>query len=164
MMQKNRIAIILATLAVGIILQIIFIFADCKDTPTKTAVAFAKDYFLLEERMADHLCDELMAEAEIDLVKNAITIANLEAKERGFELGMVRRSLSHIETKIISQDADVFKVKLHAKSRVCINPVFALVATLFGLGETHEEEAVLSLIKEGGSWKVCGNPFEIANV
>lgn len=164
MMQKNRIAIILATLAVGIILQIIFIFADCKDTPTKAAVEFAKDYFLLKESMADHLCDELKTEEEIDPVKNAIIVANLEAKERGFELDMVRRSLSHIETKIVSRDVDAFKVKLHAKSRVCINPVFALVATLFGLGETHEEEAVLSLVKEGGSWKVCGNPFEMADV
>jgi hypothetical protein len=164
MMQKNSIVIILATLAAGIILQIILIFADCKDTPTKAAVEFAKDYFFLEERMADHLCEELKADEEIDLVKDTITAAGLEAKERGFGLGMVRRSLSHIETKTISQDADALKIRLHAKSRVCINPVFTFVATLFGLGEPREENAVLSVVEEDGLWKVCGNPFEMADV
>ena len=114
--------------------------------------------------MADRLCKDLSADEETDPVKEVITAARTEAKARGFELGMVRRSLSHIETKIISQDAESVEIELHAKSRVCINPVFAWVASLFKLGETHEEEAVISLVKEDGAWKVCDNPFGMADV
>lgn len=159
MVQKNNMVVILATVAVAVVLQVIFIFADFIDTPVKAAIEFSKDYFLLEESMADRLCEKLGADEEIDPVKELIATASLEAKARGFGLEMMRRSLAHIETEVISQDADAAKIQLHAISRVCINPVFAWVATLFKLGETHEEEVVLSLIKEGGCWKVCGNPF-----
>jgi hypothetical protein len=164
MVQKNGSIVILATVAVAVVLQVILIFADFKDTPVKAAVEFSKDYFLLKESMADRLCRKLGADEEIDPVKELITTAGLEAKARGFGLGMMRRSLTHIETEVISQDANTAKIQLHAISRVCINPVFAWVATLFKLGETHQEEAVLSLVKEGGCWKVCGHPFGLAGV
>ena len=159
MVQKNGSIVILATVAVAVVLQVILIFADFKDTPVKAAVEFSKDYFLLEESMADRLCEKLSADEEIDPVKEVITTASLEARARGFGLEMMRRSLAHIETEVISQNANTAKIQLRAVSRVCINPVFTWVATLFKLGETHEEEAVLSLVKEGGCWKVCGNPF-----
>jgi hypothetical protein len=164
MVQKNGNIVILATVAVAAVLQVIFIFADFKDTPVKAAIEFSKDYFLLKESMADRLCEKLGADEEKDSVKELITTAGLEAKERGFGLEMMRRSLAHVETKVISQDANTAKIQLHATSRVCINPVFAWVATLFKLGETQEEEVVLSLIKEGGCWKVCDNPFGMVDV
>ena len=162
MVQKNNIVVILATVAVAVVLQVILIFADFKDTPVKAAVEFTKDYFLLEESMADRLCAKLGPDKETDPVKKVITTATLEAKARGFELGMMRRSLAHIETNVINQDANSAKIQLHAISRVCINPVFTWVATLFNLGQTHEEETVLSLVKEEGCWKVCGHPFGMA--
>lgn len=164
MVQNSKgIVLIIATLVVAVIFQFIFILADCKDTPVKTAVQFSKDYFLLSERMGDRLCEDLKAEEdETDPVKAFIQSAKDDARARGFDLSMVRRSLSHIETETISRDADAAEIRLSANSRVCINPAFTWVATLFKLGESREVEAVLSLVKENGSWKVCGNPFGMA--
>ena len=47
-------------------------------------------------------------------------------------------------------------------TRTCIHPVFAYVASLFRLGQTHEFEETLELIKEDGKWKVCGTPYGLA--
>ncbi len=158
MVQSNKTVVILITLMVGVIFQIIFILAENRDTPVKAAVEFSKNYFLLEASMADRLCQELGAESENDFAKEVITVARLDANARGFDLAMVRRNLSHIETEIISRDAESAEIVLHASSRVCINPVFAWVATLFNLGESWEVEAMLSLVQEDGHWKVCGTP------
>lgn len=159
MVQNSKMTLIFAILIVAVVLQFILAIADCRDTPTKAAIAFSKDYFLLNEAMADRLCSELTADEDRNAAKEVILSANDEARSRGFELGMVRRSLSHIETEILSQDEKTAEVKLTALSRVCINPVFAWVASLFKLGETQEVEAVISLIKEDGSWKACAPPF-----
>lgn len=158
-LNSKNIVIIVATLVVALIFQLVFVLADGRDTPVRAAVEFTKDYFLMNESMGDRLCSELISESETDPVKAVILAAGDDAGMRGFDLSMVRRSLSHIETETISQDAETAKIKLSASSRVCINPVFAWVATLFKLGETREVEAVLSLVKEGSCWKVCGTPF-----
>ncbi len=161
MVQNSKaIFMILATFVVAAIFQLIFIFADGRDSPTKAALEFSKDYFLLNASMADRLCSKLAADEEDNWVKNVINTATDEARERGFEVGMVQRSLSHIEAEVVSQEADKAVVKISATSRVCINPVFAWVASLFKLGETAEVEAELSLVKEDGCWKVCEPLFE----
>jgi len=162
MVQGNKVVVIFATLVVAAILQLVFIAADGMDSPVKAAVEFSKDYFLLKDSMADRLCSKLNSEDSGNLVKDVIFSARQEAHARGFELGMERKSLTHIETEIISRDAQTARIKLSAVSRTCINPLFAWVASLFKLGETHEVEAVLSLVKENGAWKVCGNPFGMA--
>lgn len=167
MVQNGKsIVLFISTLVVAVIFQLIFVFADSMDTPVKAAVQFSKDYFLLNAKMGNRLCEELKGEEEeADPVNEFILATGDDAKERGFGLSMVRRSLSHIETETISHDADAgtAEIRLRASSRVCINPVFTWVATLFGLGETREVEGVLSLIKEDGNWKVCGNPFNMGN-
>lgn len=159
MVQNSKTVVILATLIVGIIFQIMFILADGRDTPVKAAMEFSKDYFLLNASMADRLCNELRADDESGWAEKVLTTASYDAQERGFGLGMVRRSLSHIETEVINRSDKTAEVKLSANSRVCINPVFAWVAGLFHLGETRHEQAILSLVKEEGNWKVCGTPF-----
>jgi hypothetical protein len=159
MVQSSKFTLIFAIVGVAVILQLIFAIADCRDTPTKAAIEFSKDYFLLNEEMAERLCKELVSDEANNPVKAVILAAAGEASARGFEPGMVKRSLSHIETETISRDDKSAQIKLNARSRVCINPVFAWVATLFKLGETQEVETVISLIKEDGGWKVCGAPF-----
>ncbi|MGD9211821.1 MAG: hypothetical protein PVI90_13645 [Desulfobacteraceae bacterium] len=159
MVQNNRTVVILVTLIVAVIFQFIFVFVDGRDTPVKAAIEFSKDYFLLEETMADRLCSELSMDDDNNLAKEVITAATTEAHLRGFGLGMVRRSLSHIEAEVINEEEEKAEVKLSAASRVCINPVFAWVADLFNLGETKHEEAILSLVKEDDGWKVCGTPY-----
>ncbi len=161
MVQNSKaIVLILTTLVVAAVFQLIFIFADGRDSPTKAALEFSKDYYLLNESMADRLCSKLTADSDDNWVKNVINVATDDARERGFGVEMVRRSLSHIETEVISKEADKAVVRLSATSRVCINPVFAWVASLFKLGETAEVEVELSLVKEDGCWKVCEPLFE----
>ena len=43
---------------VAILLQIIFVLADVKDTVTGTAIEFSKSYFLLDNSMKDYLCSD----------------------------------------------------------------------------------------------------------
>jgi len=59
----------------------------------------------------------------------------------------------------LAQDGESATIQVKGKRRTQINPVYAYVAKLFGLGQTHTFEETLELIKEDGSWKVCGNPY-----
>jgi hypothetical protein len=36
------------------------------------------------------------------------------------------------------------------------------VAKLFFIGESRPVDEVLELVRENGTWKVCGNPFGLA--
>jgi hypothetical protein len=42
-----------------------------------------------------------------------------------------------------------------------INPVYGLVSKVFSLGESHEVEETLNVVKEADGWKVCGEPYAL---
>ena len=72
---------------------------------------------------------------------------------------MVRQTIYHVKTETLSQDDEAATIRLHGLRRTCIHPVFAYVAKLFRIGQTHAFEETLELTKEDGRWKVCGAPF-----
>jgi hypothetical protein len=73
----------------------------------------------------------------------------------------MKQGLFHIDARTTMKDANTATVTLKGERRRTINPVFGLVARWFGLGEVHPVEETLTLVKEGGSWKVCGKPFRL---
>jgi hypothetical protein len=73
----------------------------------------------------------------------------------------MKQGLYHIETHTVVKDANSAEVKLKGVRRRTINPVYGLVARWFFIGETHPVDATLDLVKEGDTWKVCGNPFRL---
>lgn len=161
-LNKNSSALIL-TILLGIFLQVILIFADTTDTPSRAVVGFSKAYFKFDSSMADRICSEL-GKAEIDPVEHYIHAAKLEAKARGVNLNYLKNEIYKIHTEIISQDDNSAKVHLTGIRRISINPAFAWVAKIFCIGKTHEVEEIIQVVKEEGRWKICGNPFFLGSV
>ena len=84
-----------------------------------------------------------------------------EARSLGYQAEYMKQGLYHIQAQTALKDPDTAEVKIKGERRRTINPVFGLVARWFFVGETYPVEETLSLVKEGGRWKVCGKPFRL---
>jgi hypothetical protein len=161
MLQENKWVAFILVFLVAAVLQVAFIFADCRQTATGTAIAFSKAYFELDDAMGGHICSELAQGEDVDIVAEYLAKKRAEASERGIHMGMVRRTLYHIHTETINQDKESAKIVLSGTTRVSINPVFTWVAKIFRLGETQEVHTIINLVNEEGRWKVCGAPYDL---
>jgi hypothetical protein len=145
----------------ALILQVVLAVADQRDNPEKAAVEFAEAYFWLDPAMADRLCRDLTGDSESNAVQNYLQRVDQEARSLGYEFNFMKQGLFHIDARTTLKDADTAVVTLKGERRRTINPVFGLVARWFFMGETHPVQETLELVKEGGSWKVCGKPFRL---
>jgi hypothetical protein len=162
MKSSDTLKIIGVIIVAAIVLQVIFVFAESNtNTPDQAAIKFSKAYFKLQPCMADLLCDELQNE-DADIVGDYIYRVTQEGAERGLKAKIMKYKLYHIETKTKLINDNEAEVHLMAAKRVAINSVFAWIAKLFQMGKTHEVEDTLTLIKEDGQWKVCGEPFTLS--
>lgn len=142
--------------------QVVFVFADCRQTATTTAIDFSKAYFLLNDDLENYLCGDLVGDEEYSPAAAYLQAKADEAHARGFDLGMVRQTIYHVEADTLNQNDESATIHLHGLRRTCIHPVFAYVAKLFRLGQVHAFEETLELTKEDGRWKVCGTPYELS--
>ena len=143
-------------------LQVVFVFADTRQSATETAIDFSKAYFLLDSDMGTYLCSDLAGDEDESAVSAYLQSKTDEARDRGFGTGMVRQTIYHVKAATLSQDTEAATIHLKGMRRTCIHPVFAYVAKLFRLGQTHEFEETLELMKEDGRWKVCGAPYGLS--
>lgn len=157
---NNAAWLLVVILAVG--LQVVFVFADSRPSATGTAIDFSKAYFMIDPDMATYLCGALTGEADESAVDAYTQAMRDDARQRGFGTGMVRKTIYHLETETLNQDAESATIHIKGLSRTCIHPVFAYVAKLFRLGDVYTFEATLELVKEDGRWKVCGAPYDLA--
>ncbi|HSO19699.1 MAG TPA: hypothetical protein VLT88_09590 [Desulfosarcina sp.] len=146
----------------AVCLQVAFVFADSKRTATGAAVDFSKAYFMLDAGMEKYMCRELAGDDDQSAVDAYLHAMAEEARQRGFGTGMVRQTIYHVETETLAQDAESATIHVKGLRRTCIHPVFAYVAKLFHLGQAHEFEETLELVKEDGRWKVCGAPYSLS--
>jgi len=153
--------VLVSTLILGFLVQVIFSYADTIDTPSKAAVKFSKAYFKLDPGMAKYLCTGLASEDEADVVGNFLYSASREARDRGFGINYLKSYLYEIKTETLTQSEDSARVRIHCKRRKSINPIYAIVAKIFFIGNTYTVDEVIDMIKEDGKWKVCGNPFSL---
>ncbi|MGD8368970.1 MAG: hypothetical protein PVG78_15135 [Desulfobacterales bacterium] len=158
---KNNSTVWALTLLLAIFLQVAFVFADNNETPSRAAVEVSKAYFQLDPAMAERICEERRMVDDVDVVQQYLDQMQKEADARGFELGMMKKGLYHIETEVLSQSDQEAKVRVSGVLRTRINPVYAWVAGLFHLGQTEPVESVVDLVKEGGKWKACGELFSL---
>ncbi len=161
MFQLSKSAGIIIVLIIGFFIQILFAFADTRDTPSSAVVEFSKAYFQLDKSMAKKVCNENLVSDEIDVIDQYIYLAEKDAGVRGFDKNLVKYKLYNIETKIISKHDNEAQVRITGKRRVAINPVYPIVSKIFDLGETYEVDKVINVIKEDGKWKVCGDLFSL---
>jgi hypothetical protein len=158
--SSNSAWILVVVLAVC--LQVAFVFADCKQSATETAIDFSKAYFLLDADMGKYMCSDLVGEDDESAATTYIHAKTNEARQRGFGTGMVRKMITHLETETLTQDDESATIHLSGRNITCIHPVFAYVAKLFRLGKIDTFEETLDLIKEDDGWKVCGEPFGLS--
>lgn len=158
MANRSNSAMWILVVILAVCLQVVFVFADCKQTATGTAIDFSKAYFRLDTEMDRYLCSELIGD-EASAATAYLDQKADEARDRGFGTGMVSQMITHLETETIAQDSESATIHLKGSSRTCIHPVFTYVAKLFRLGQTYAFEETIDLVKEDGRWKVCGAPF-----
>ena len=163
-MAKNNWStpIVLVILA-GIFLQVIFCLVENRSSPHRTALAFSKAYHALDPQMDKYLCNDLKSDGDLDLVAAYRNRRFDEARQRGLPFSYMKGALVHYETETrLDAAGNSAAVRLTAERRTAINPVFTWVAKLFFIGQSQPVEEVLELVKENGAWKVCGNPFGLA--
>ncbi|MGB5987974.1 MAG: hypothetical protein WBG37_21910 [Desulfobacterales bacterium] len=163
MSGDNRSTLIALTLLLGIVLQVVLVFADSVDSPRKAAVEFAKAYYALDPAMAQRLCAATAGDKEDGAVAAYIWHQQQMAEKRGFEPQFMPFKLMHPEIEVLSRSDSEAQVLLSASRRRDINPVFTWVAQIFHLGNVYPVKEELSLIKEEGRWKVCGAPFDLGD-
>ena len=160
---KNIIALAVVII-IAVILQVVLIIADKQEMPAKAAIAFSQAYFKLDRAMGDYLCNQISEEAEGDVVDEYLHRTAEKAKAMGFDLNYMKNALSHIETATEMEDENTARVKITADRKRYLNPLFGIIAQLFFLTESEGVEETLTLVKEDGQWKVCGAPFELAEL
>ncbi|MBT8357084.1 MAG: hypothetical protein KJO61_04860 [Deltaproteobacteria bacterium] len=146
---------------VAIILQIVLILADNSESPGKAATEFSKAYFMLNKAMEKRLCSKITEDEESDAVNDYLNRKADQARAEGFEVSWLKMALSHVETKTQMVDDSTAEVHITFSRRRSVNPVYAVVAKIFFLGEIFKGEETLSLVKENNRWKVCGQPFAL---
>lgn len=149
-------------ICLGIVLQVLLMFASCTNSPYHTAEAFTKAYFKLDPSMAEYLCEESKTVDDLDVVTGYLHQATRAAKDRGFGKGYVKSQLYKVITETTYVSDTQATVLIKAQRRTAINPIFAWVAKLFHIGATHDFEATLDVVKEDGEWKVCGEPLSLS--
>ncbi len=163
MRKGNNFFIILLVLAVGVMLQIVLVFADQKEAPAKTATAFTKAYFALDPSMAKFLCSASMSKEDGDVVGAYLSRVEEEARVVGFDRNYMRSRLYSVHTIVVTQGDSEAEVRVLAQRKRNINPIFTIVGRLFSIGETYPVDQTLKLVRENGRWKVCGKPFSLTS-
>lgn len=160
--NRSIISMVATVVIIGFILQVVFIYADKIDSPHKAAVEFSKAYFLLDKAtMNKRLCNAQKTIDEVNIIDKYIQQTANEARQMGFELKYMKNSIYHIKTHTIPLGDAKAEVMLTCKKRRDINPFFTIVAKIFQIGETHEIDAMIPVIKEDETWKVCGKVFAL---
>jgi hypothetical protein len=162
MANRSNISAWILLVVLAVCLQVVFVFADCKQSATQTAVDFSKAYFLLDKDLGTYLCSDLIGEEDESVACAYLRSTTADAGDRGFGPGMAKKMITHLKTETLAQDDGSATIHIHGESRTCIHPVFTYVAKLFHLGQKYTFEETLELIKEDGQWKVCGTPFGLS--
>ncbi|MGD2037876.1 MAG: hypothetical protein PVH28_08335 [Desulfobacterales bacterium] len=165
MLTGKNVMIVGFVAVVFVILQGILISVGKVDNPTEAAVDFIKAYYMLNgTAMSDLLCNELAEDEEADVVGTYLNSVAVQARSMGFSRNYMRNQLSHIKTEIQMADENSATVRITGERLRSINPVYAIVGSLFFLIESHEIDETLTLVKEEGRWKVCGKPFSLSEI
>jgi hypothetical protein len=159
MLSFKRYVPVTLTIVAAILLQGILLYADQKDSPQKAVIEFSKAYFMLNECMADRICDANKTIGDTEAVAYYLSLAADKAKQRGFSINYMKTSLYHIKTKTIRMDNETAEIQITGMRRFAMNPLYALVAQVFGFSKPQAVDEIITVKNENGRWKVCGNPL-----
>ena len=158
----SKIGVIAAVIIVAFILQIGLIGVDRHTSPGTAAVDFSKDYYNLDADMADLLCTAILENEDADIVNDYLNRVADEARAEGFKPSWKKMALSHLELETRMVDDNTAEIHITGHRMRSPNPVFGTVSKIFCLGETYTVDETLTVVKESNGWKVCGQPFSLA--
>ena len=163
MLTRKNLMIVGFVVVVFVILQGILLCVGKDDTPVEAAVDFTKAYFMLDgPAMTKLLCSEILEDEEADVVGTYLNSVAVLARSMGFSPDYMKNQLGDISTEVQMTDENNAQVRITGERLRCINPVYAMVGRLFFLIKSHKVDETLSLVKEEGRWKVCGEPFSLS--
>jgi hypothetical protein len=162
MAQGNKRSAFIAVFLLAFCLQILFVFADTRDTPGKAAVEFAQMYYQLDPAMTTRLCDALALDEENNVVASYIQSTAKQANERGYDVSYMKKTLFNVSTHTLKMGSSSAEIRITGEMKKGINPLFAYVGKLFMLGKTTPLDQTVNVIKEGGKWKVCEGFFSVS--
>ncbi len=162
MAQDNKRSAFMTVFFLAFFLQVIFVFADMRDTPGKAAVAFARMYYQLDPAMSTRLCDELALDEENNSVTVYIQNMAAQARQRGYDVSYMKNTLFNVETHTLKMSPGSAEIRITGDMKKGINPLFAYVGKLFSLGKTTPLDQTVNVVKEGGKWKVCEGFFTVS--
>ena len=160
--NRSIIFMVAIIVIIGFILQVVFVYADKMDSPHQAVVEFSKAYFWLDKSMATRLCNAQRTVDGVDVVDKYLRNVASNAKESGWGINYMKSTIYHIKTHTLSKDDSNAVVKLTCSKKKAINPVFLIVAKIFRLNETYHVDETINVIKEDGTWKVCGKVFDLS--
>ena len=152
---------ITAVIVLAVTLQVFLILTDRHESPAKAAVDFAKAYYKQDAAISERLCQDILTNEDQDVVAGYINQVADEAGTMGFAPSWMKMALGHIETETHMTGDDAAEVRIKASARRIINALYAVVARVFFLGETHHIDETVNLVKEDNQWKVCGEPLAL---
>lgn len=152
MNQKEKFIPIVLSVAIGILLQLLFIVSDSKDTPTRAVTRFAKAYFKADPALADYLCEESRTVDDMDVVTTYLAEKASDAAARGLGRFYLQEKLYNLHTYRVDGGDDVVKMRLTAD----IKPP---LKSFFTKESPREFDHTFTLVNIDGTWQVCGDVF-----
>lgn len=162
MEKTRRLISMIAVLLIGLCIYASSAWAE-GDSPTKVVKDFARDYYMLNDSMAEYLSEEAkINEDEEDIVALHLKAKAGEASSMGYEISYLQMRPIVMKTKVLSQDDSSAKIQFDAVAIRSINPLFRIVGFVFGLLDEHTFQDVIYLVKEDGAWKIAPGAFELS--
>jgi hypothetical protein len=160
--QGTKFMAFVSVIIIAVILQVVLIVAVDNQSPAQTAICFTKAYFKLDESMGQYLCNELIEDAEANVVDDYLHQVTEEAKKMGFKKNYMKTALAHVKSQTEMVDENTAVVRIQGERTRYLNPIFGAIATMFFLTESYDVDKTLKVVNEDGQWKVCGTPFLLA--
>jgi len=155
---RNLIPLVLVVL-LGILVQVVLVVAQTKETPAGAAVEFTKAFYKMSPAVTDRMCSDLREDE--DLVADLFHKAVDDAKARGFSASYPKMQLFHVQAVVLAQDEASAQVQLSCSMKRAIHPAFAYFLKMWNMGETYHLDEVVDLVNEDGRWKVCGYDYAL---
>ncbi|WDP91018.1 MAG: hypothetical protein HUN04_15475 [Desulfobacter sp.] len=129
-------------------------------SPEEVAVDFSKAFFMQDPGMEAFLSEEAKV-TEDDKNTMEVYFDRLEkrAVKEGYKTSYYRMCLSDIKTEVLHSDDTTAKVLITGIKERNINSFYKIMADMFSLQDEHKLDEILTLVKEGGSWKIADGTY-----
>ena len=157
MTKEAQSTIISLAVILAVLLQVLFVFADNRDTPNKAVTDFAKAFYKHDKALYDRLCNEITEDEDITAALDEYIYAlEKDASMMGYSTFYLRENLYHVSTHTLAKEGNTAEIALHAIKKPPIRSFF-----------THESSEVsedFTVVNEDGKWKVCGDISELVGI